>query len=128
MSEKRLYALRGAVRCMNNPDDIIDKVSLLYDGLLEKNRLAGEDIVSIIFSQTGDLDALNPAAALRQSGRGADLALFALQEAQSEDSHPRIIRALVHCYLPQGSLPCHVYLNGAEVLRPDRTDQLTANN
>ena len=121
MNEKRLYALRGATFSLNTAEDIKDKVSLLYDSLLAKNNLVPEDIVSIIFSQTGDLDALNPAAALRQTGRAGDLALFALKEAETKDSLPLVIRVLVHCYLPEGSKPCHVYRNGAEILRPDRT-------
>jgi chorismate mutase len=106
---------------MNTAEDIRRQVSLLYDSLLEKNRLAEEDIVSVIFSQTADLDALNPAAALRQTGRAGELALFALQEVKTADvTLPRVLRVLVHCYLPQGAKPCHVYRNGAEILRPDR--------
>ena len=120
MSEKRLYGLRGAVQCINTADDILRQVSVLYDSLLEKNNLMEDDIVSVIFSQTSDLDAINPAAALRQSGRAGELALFALREAETAaDPLPRVVRVLIHCYLPQGSKPCHVYRNGAEVLRPD---------
>jgi len=122
MSDKRLYALRGAARCLNTAEDIRQQVSLLYDSLLEKNHLAEDDIVSVIFSQTADLDALNPAAALRQTGRAGELALFALREAETADALPHVIRVLVHCYLPEGSQPGHVYRNGAEVLRPDRVE------
>jgi len=123
MSENRLYALRGATQCTNTAEDISRQVSLLYDSLLEKNRLAEENIVSVIFSQTGDLDALNPAAALRQTGRAGELALFAVQEAATADAFPRVIRILIHCYLPEGARPSHVYRNGAEVLRPDRVEK-----
>jgi chorismate mutase len=106
---------------MNTAEDIRRQVSLLYDSLLEKNRLAEDDIVSVIFSQTADLDALNPAAALRQTGRAGELALFAVCEAETADvTLKRVLRVLMHCYLPQGAQPCHVYRNGAEVLRPDR--------
>ena len=120
MSVGRLFALRGASRCGNTEDDIRKQVCQLYDCLLEKNCLAEEDIVSVIFSQTGDLDALNSAAALRQSGRAGDLALFAVREAETRDALPLTIRILVHCYLPEEAKPCHIYRNGAEVLRPDR--------
>jgi chorismate mutase len=121
VKEKRLYALRGATRCLNQADDIIAQVSALYDGLLTLNSLDGGDIVSLVFSVTPDLDALNPAAALRKSGRGGDLALFCVQEAGARGSLERTIRALVHCYLEEGSVPRHVYRNGAEILRPDRS-------
>jgi len=118
---KRLYALRGAVQSLNTEEDIRRQVVTLYDILLEKNSLAEDDIVSVIFSQTGDLDALNPASALRQNGRAKDLALFAVREAETAGSFPRAIRVLIHCYLPEGTQPRHVYRNGAEVLRPDRS-------
>jgi chorismate mutase len=45
-----------------------------------------------------------------------------VREAETADAFPRVIRALVHCYLPEGSEPRHVYRNGAEVLRPDRRE------
>jgi chorismate mutase len=119
--EKKLFALRGATRCLNQEQDIAKQVSALYDELLGANRLAEEDIVSLIFSVTGDLDAQNPAAALRQSGRGGDLALFALQEAAVSGGLERTVRVLIHCYLAEGAVPRHIYRNGAEVLRPDRS-------
>ena len=122
---KLLYALRGATRCENEEADIRGRVAALYDALLERNHLAEGDIVSLMFSVTPDLDAKNPAAALRQSGRGADLALFAVQEAAARGGLERVIRALLHCYLDKDSSPCHVYQNGAEVLRPERGDRGT---
>ena len=121
MSEgKRLFALRGAIRSLNEEGDIIRQVSALYDELLERNRLEEGDIVSAIFSVTPDIDALNPAAALRRCGRAADTALFAVQEALFPGALDRTIRVLIHCYMPPAAVPRHSYLNGAEVLRPDR--------
>jgi chorismate mutase len=117
---KRLFALRGATQCANEEEDIIRQVSALYDELLTQNNLDERDIVSVIFSVTPDLDAKNPAAALRFSGRAADLALFALQEAAVRGGLDRTIRVLIHCYLPQAGRPRHIYRNGAESLRPDR--------
>jgi chorismate mutase len=121
--EKRLFALRGATRSLNEEEDIIRQVSALYDDLLAKNRLEEGDIVSLIFSVTPDIDALNPAAALRRSGRAADLSLFVVQEARFPGTLDRTIRALVHCSLPAAAVPRHSYLNGAEVLRPDRIEE-----
>ncbi|MDR1908677.1 MAG: chorismate mutase [Spirochaetaceae bacterium] len=117
---KRLYALRGAFFCRNEPEDIIEQTAALFDTLLRENSLAETDIVSLQFSVTPDLDALNPCAALRRSGRGGTLALFAQQEPVFAESHGGAIRALLHCYLEEGSVPVHVYRNGAEALRPDR--------
>jgi chorismate mutase len=119
MTGKRLFALRGAAQCKNQADDITRQVRLLYEELLSQNSLDEADIVSVIFSVTADLDALNPATALRKSGRAADLSLFALQEAPARDALPRTVRVLIHCYLDKTASPYHVYRNGAEALRPD---------
>jgi len=119
MTGKRLFALRGAAQCKNQADDITEQVGLLYDELLSRNSLEEGDIVSVIFSVTADLDALNPATALRKSGRAGDLSLFALQEAPSQGGLPRTLRVLIHCYLEESAGPRYVYRNGAEALRPD---------
>ena len=117
---KRLYALRGAVQCRNTVDDICKQISLMYDELLCANELEEKDIVSVIFSVTSDLTAINPCTALRLSGRGEALALFSSREPETRNSLEMTVRALVHCYLEEGSNARHVYKNGAEVLRPDR--------
>ncbi|MDR2501134.1 MAG: chorismate mutase [Treponema sp.] len=116
---KRLCALRGAIQCRNEEGDITRRVGELYDALLEHNDLEEGDIVSLLFSATPDIDALNPAAALRRTGRGTELALFVLQEAFFPGGPERIIRALAHCYLAEGRAPRHIYKNGAEFLRPN---------
>jgi chorismate mutase len=117
---KRLYALRGAARCLNRAEDIEVQVAALYDEILAQNRLEEGDIVSLVFSVTPDLDARNPAAALRASGRAGGLALFCVQEAVVAGGLERVIRVLVHYNAEEGAAPRHVYRNGAEILRPDR--------
>jgi chorismate mutase len=117
---KRLYALRGAARCLNRADDIQYQITALYDEILARNNLEEGDIVSLVFSVTRDLDAANPAAALRKSGRAAELALFCAGEPDVAGSLERVVRVLVHYYAEEGAEPRHVYRNGAEVLRPER--------
>ena len=118
---KRLYALRGAVQCENTEDDICLHVGQMYDELLRLNSLNETDIVSVIFSVTRGLDALNPAAALRKYGRACnDEALFSVQEPECVNSLERTVRVIIHCYLEEGIKVKYVYRNGAEVLRPDR--------
>jgi chorismate mutase len=119
-NEKKLFALRGATLCLNDPADIKKQVTAMYDELLKRNNLAETDIVSIIFSVTQDLDAKNPASALREEGKAGEAALFVTQEAHFSNSLSSVIRLLIHCYLSSASNVVHVYRNGAEVLRPDR--------
>jgi len=120
MGEKRLFALRAATQCLNDPEDIKEQTVAVYDELLSKNSLIEEDIVSVIFSATKDVDAENPARALRNAGRAGEAALFVTQEAHFPGSLERVIRLLIHCYLDASQKPVHVYRNGAEILRPDR--------
>jgi chorismate mutase len=115
---KKLAALRGAVRAENTKKDIAEQVVRLYDGLLRANNLAEEDIVSVMFSVTDDIDALNPAAALRNAGRAEQSALMVFQEGRFSGSLSGTVRVLIHCSLE--GVPRHIYMNGAEVLRPDR--------
>ncbi|MDR2634067.1 MAG: chorismate mutase [Treponema sp.] len=117
---KRLAALRGATCCRNEALDMQMQVSALYDALLQQNHLQEQDLVSLIFSVTQDLNAENPAAALRHLGRAPNTALFAVQEAAVPGGMPGVIRVLIHAYVPEGVELCHVYQNGAQALRPDR--------
>ena len=119
---KKLYALRGAVQCENTKDDILMQISIMYDELLSQNKLEETDIVSVVFSVTGGLDAVNPCSALRKSGRAGELALFSCMEPETQGSLERTCRVLIHCYLEEGAVLHHVYRNGAEVLRPDRVE------
>ena len=120
MEGMRLFGIRGAIRCENEAEDITRRVVQLYDEILARNGLSEEDIVSLVFSVTKDLTAFNPAAALRSKGRAGDLSLFSVAEPDITGSLPGVIRILMHCYLSQGLSPRHIYLNGAESLRPDR--------
>ena len=57
---KKLFALRGASQCENTKEDICRQTGVMFDELLCKNKLEESAIVSVIFSVTSDLDAVNP--------------------------------------------------------------------
>ena len=115
-----LKALRGAV-CSSNQKEAIARGTIeLYDTLLTANELTETDLVSLFFSVTADLNALNPAAALRQSGRAGELAMMVFQEAAIQDSLPGTIRILIQGYMDNDKPVKHKYIRGAEKLRPDR--------
>ncbi|MBR6913109.1 MAG: chorismate mutase, partial [Treponema sp.] len=62
---KRLYGLRGATGAENTKESIQKNVVEMCLKLFAENSLSPEDIVSIQFTQTGDLTAMNPVAAIR---------------------------------------------------------------
>ncbi|MDR1306895.1 MAG: chorismate mutase [Treponema sp.] len=125
---KAIRALRGAVCTGNTPEEISAAVAELYDELLRANGLDEDGLVSLFFSVTPDINALNPAFALRKGGRASRLAMMVFQEAETEGGLPGTIRVLAHCYLDREQQVRHVYIRGAELLRPDRAAPYPAKN
>lgn len=117
---KSVYALRGAC-CIpfDNPKDIDAGVRDMMEKLYRDNELKEEDIVFVLFSQTGDLKSKNAAAAFRQTGLAGKTPLFCVAEAEISGGLRKVIRALVEVSRDSDIPPRHAYVNGAEVLRPD---------
>ena len=118
--EKRIYAIRGAIFAENTRESIQEKAVKVFNAAVEKNGLQSGDIVSLQWTLTKDLDAMNPASALRAGKTlidSSEIPLFCSQEAYVQGGRPKVIRMMLTAYLEKK--PSHVYLDGAEVLRPD---------
>lgn len=115
MKNKRLYGIRGACCVENELENIKQNVCDMYLSILQKNQINEDDIVSIQFTLTDDLDVLNPATALRKQGFAKEVALFCMKEPNIKGSMQKVIRILVTAY--SSKKPEFVYLNGAERLR-----------
>jgi chorismate mutase len=114
-----IRAARGAIQLENDSAEAMTEgVRRLLEQLLERNGITEADIVSIIFSQTGDLTAENPARALRRSGF-ASTPLFCTAEPEYPDPLPRTLRVLLTFEADSATQPKPVYLDGARGLRPD---------
>jgi chorismate mutase len=112
-------AVRGAIQVRHNDKRAIYEASQrLVSEVLKANAISLQDIISIIFSQTVDLDAGYPATGLREVGF-AETPLFCVQEARVEDSMPRVIRVLVTFEGEAQKKPSAIYMEGAESLRSD---------
>jgi chorismate mutase len=115
----RLHALRGATSVeADERDAILSATDELMRELLARNGLAAEDLVSCIFTLTPDLHAEFPAVAAREMGLSS-VPLMCARELDVPGAMPRVIRVLVHCYLPPGAAAQHVYLGEAARLRLD---------
>lgn len=89
--------------------------------IVEANDLKVEDVASAIFTTTSDLTAAFPARAAREIG-WRDVALLDAQEIPVPGSLERCIRVLIHWNTEKSAAEIkHVYLKGAQALRPDRT-------
>ena len=115
-------AIRGAtVVEENTKTEIMEKTKEMLSKMICENNIDISDIISIVFSATEDITACYPAVAARIIGI-TEAGLMCTQEmkSESETGIPMCIRALmtVNSKLSQKSI-AHIYLNGAEVLRPD---------
>ncbi len=110
-------AVRGAIQIEANTKSEIEMgVVKLLTAIIQKNSIENSNIISIIFSQTSDLNAMNPASALRTIGF-SDIPLFCTQEPEIPVSMKRVIRVLITLESTKKILP--VYLDGAKNLRMD---------
>src|ERR671937_2564814 len=101
----RLYALRGATTVhANEADSILDATDTLMRAVLERNELTADDLVSCIFTLTADLDAEFPAVAARRMGLST-VPLLCAREIPVPGALPRVIRVLIHAYVPEGHEP-----------------------
>lgn len=120
--------IRGAVSVdVNQADAIIAATRELLEQIVAANDLKLENVASVIFTATPDLDAAYPARAARDMG-WVDLPLLCMQEMAVEAGLPRCIRVLVHCNtdVPPHQIR-HVYLGQARTLRPDLFKKGTVN-
>ena len=87
--------------------------------MIERNGIAHDDIMSILFTATDDLHSQFPATAARGLGLG-DVPLICARELDIVHGMARCIRVLMHFYGPQARASLHhVYLEGARGLRDD---------
>lgn len=113
-------AIRGAITVDDNtPQDILNSTNQILKEIVKANSLIEEDIISILFSTTKDLDATFPAVAARQLG-WADTPLMCTHEIDVPGSLEKCVRVLMHVNTEASKKQIsHVYLKGATALRPD---------
>lgn len=115
-----IRALRGATTVeLNEKEEIFSASEEMFREIMKQNDLDPEDIASIIFSLTPDLDAAFPAAAIRRMGI-TDVPLLDVAQPQIKGALKKCIRVIVHINTNKKNNELkHVYLRGASVLRPD---------
>lgn len=113
-------AIRGAITVdCNCKDLIISSTKQLLEEMIEQNNIINEDISSIIFTATEDLDKAYPAVAARELGI-VNAGLLCMQEMRVEGSLKMCIRILINVNTSKDqNVIKHVYLKGATKLRPD---------
>lgn len=117
----KVRAIRGATTVSENTVEAIREAVLeLIDAIERHNELDPDDIVSVIFTVTPDLDIIFPAAIARERPHWQHIPLLDVQQLAVQGSLVRCIRVLMHINTlkPQKEIH-HLYLRNAQNLRPD---------
>ena len=119
--------IRGATSVQtNDAPSILAATRKLLEEIVAANDLAVDDLASVIFTATPDLDAAYPARAARDLG-WTSTPLLCMQEMVVAPSLPRCIRVLLHWNTDRSSDQIrHVYLGRARSLRPDLEEEMEA--
>jgi chorismate mutase len=113
-------AIRGATQVeANDRESILEGTAELVTEVMARNELCTDDVISVIFTLTPDLNAEFPALAARKIGFH-DVPLLCANEIDVPRALPRVVRLMMHVNTdrPRSSIQ-HVYLRGATVLRLD---------
>jgi chorismate mutase len=115
----RIRGIRGATRVQRDEPEFVRAATreLLLE-LLRRNDLVPDCVISALFTVTPDLVSEFPARAAREIG-WTDVAMLCSTEIPVPGSIDRVIRVLLHVDTTVNRPVRHVYLNGAEELRPD---------
>src|SRR5918999_5035616 len=116
----KLRALRGATTAeANESGAIIEATASLLREMIRRNDVDPDDVVSMIFTATPDLDAEFPASAARKIGM-SHVPLLCAREIDVPDAVGRCVRVLMHLHTSREPAALrHVYLGDAKQLRTD---------
>ena len=119
----KVRGVRGATTSdSNSREDILLAARDLITGIIEANEIVADDVASILFSTTADLNAEFPAVAARNLGF-TNTALECLVEMNVPGSLARCIRVLMHVNSDKQQKEIrHIYLKNAKSLRADLID------
>jgi len=114
--------VRGATTTdANTHDAILEATRELLSTIIRLNDMHAEDVASVFFTTSSDLNAEYPALAARQLG-WTETALMCAHEMDVPHGVKLCIRVLIHWNTDRFMSEIqHVYLRGATILRPDRS-------
>jgi chorismate mutase len=114
-----MKAVRGAITVPeNSARAICETTQELLRTIAERNDLQPDEVISVLFTMTPDLDADFPARAARLMGW--DVPMLDMQEVPVPGALTYCIRVLIH--VDRDSPMTHAYLRDARSLRPDLED------
>jgi chorismate mutase len=112
--------IRGATTALTNTsEDILEVTDEMMRTVIALNDLRPENVASVIFTTTPDLNATFPALAARDIG-WTEVPLMCGHEMAVPGSLQKCVRVMIHVNTTASAAEIkHVYLKGAAVLRPE---------
>jgi len=119
-----IRGIRGAITAEANTEEaIVQATGELLQRMAEANGVEADEIAAIIFTCTPDLTAAFPAEAARRL-KWTTVPLLTATEVGVPGALPRCVRVLMLWNTARSQEEVvHVYLRGAQVLRPDLKDR-----
>ena len=119
----KVRGIRGATTAKENtPEAMREALKELLKELMDENHLEPDNIVSVIFTATPDLNAIFPARIARELPGWDHIPLLDVQQMQveGEKNLKLCIRVLIQVNTTQTQSEInHIYLRDAKILRPD---------
>ena len=113
-------AIRGAVQVDEDErGQVLEATAELVAEVMRRNELTTDDVISVLFTATPDINSEFPALAARKVGF-SDVPLMCATELDVPHALPRVVRLMAHVETerPRSEVQ-HVYLRGAQALRLD---------
>ncbi|WP_150253738.1 chorismate mutase [Nocardiopsis deserti] len=113
-------AIRGAVQVdADEREQVLEATAELVSEVMRRNALETDDVISVLFTATPDLNSEFPALAARKLGF-SDVPLMCATEIAVPHALPRVVRLMAHVETDRSRSELqHVYLRGAQALRLD---------
>jgi chorismate mutase len=116
-----ILAIRGATTVESNTkEEILKETSNLMQTIIKENNLDTDDMISMCFTMTNDLDAVYPAVAVRDILNITDIPMLNYEEKYIQGSLRKCIRVMIYINSTKTKKDVkHIYLNKAKELRKD---------
>nr|WP_263325906.1 chorismate mutase [Neobacillus sp. Marseille-Q6967] len=122
-----IRGVRGAITVDSNSEEaILSATEELLGHLIKGNNIEPEKVASVFISTTEDINAIFPAKALRNFSGWTYVPVMCMREMPVPNALRMCVRIMMHVdtEISQQEI-VHVYLKGAEVLRPDLGNTIT---
>ncbi len=117
----QVRGIRGAITVQENTSkQIKDATYEMLNTIIELNSIKEDDVISVNFTMTNDLDQVYPSIVLREHFNWNNTPILNFEEKNIDNSLRKCIRVLIYIYTDKTKKDMvHIYLREAKKLRPD---------